>query len=356
MSRTRIKLFAAGLLGAVLAAVGIGSLFAVQKTDSPGGSRPSAREVVTVPVAVPKPAPAWVEKHTFKHSASVNVIAFGAELVAAGDADGNIILWNAGTGREEKKVIDAAREPWVADWLGFDAKAEWLCIVHNERNNLSAFPLDPKERFLGFGIAAKLLGTSADGGLCYCAGAASDKTLTFLEHRKGRGQVGAVAGEFVHTENVTLATMSGAGAVVATLTKDGGIHVWDYTTKKELWTENPKRLEPVSLALAPGGQWLAVGGKDGTVRVFDTKAGKETAKLTGHAGTVSTVAFDPDGLRILSGGDDKTVRVWDVKAGKELAVLNGHAGAVKSVAFGPDGKLIASGSADKTVKVWEAKP
>ena len=72
---------------------------------------------------------------------------------------------------------------------------------------------------------------------------------------------------------------------------------------------------------------------------------------------VTTVAMSPGGEYVAAGSLDKSVRVWDTRNGLLVerldGAMEGHKDSVYSVAFAPDGRSLVSGSLDKTIKMWE---
>jgi RNA polymerase sigma factor (sigma-70 family) len=79
----------------------------------------------------------------------------------------------------------------------------------------------------------------------------------------------------------------------------------------------------------------------------------ERAVLKQHRGSVITVAFAPDGKSLLVGGSDKLLSLWDVASARVKATFEGNEGSVISVAYAPDGKRWAAAAhEDKVVRVW----
>ncbi len=70
----------------------------------------------------------------------------------------------------------------------------------------------------------------------------------------------------------------------------------------------------IDLAVAPGGQRVAVGLLSGELVLLDLGAEAVEAVLQGHTKRVSSVEWSPDGAWLVSGSWDGTVRYWDVTA------------------------------------------
>ena len=117
------------------------------------------------------------------------------------------------------------------------------------------------------------------------------------------------------------------------------------------------------------GAILAGGDMDGSIWLWDSIAGSEILSLEGHSGEVISLAFSPDGSLLASGGSDATVKVWDVAAGTErqaldnpaVAVTQGQSEFICDLAFSPDGSQLAVGTCESSgddinqiVRVWNA--
>jgi WD40 repeat protein len=66
--------------------------------------------------------------------------------------------------------------------------------------------------------------------------------------------------------------------------------------------------------------WLAAS-DDRTVRIWDAATGKQRAILTGHTGWVTTVAVAPGGTWLATASHDQTVRIWDPATGAISALM-----------------------------------
>jgi WD40 repeat protein len=94
----------------------------------------------------------------------------------------------------------------------------------------------------------------------------------------------------------------------------------------------------VSVAIAPGGTWLASTGNDKTVRIWDRATGTCTTTLTAHTDWVRSVAIAPDGTWLATTSHDKTVRIWAVPGHRTVALARVEA-ALTSCSWGPVGEL-----------------
>ncbi|HEY7428376.1 MAG TPA: sigma-70 family RNA polymerase sigma factor, partial [Gemmataceae bacterium] len=106
-------------------------------------------------------------------------------------------------------------------------------------------------------------------------------------------------------------------------------------------------------AFAPDGKTLASG--INAIRLWDTATGQEISPRPGHDGPVDFLAVTPDGRRAVSLSPfDGFIHLWDVASGKSVIALPaGHFREFHSGALSSDGKRFASGGTDGKVRVWD---
>src|SRR5262249_10712240 len=313
MHTAPFKLLAAGLAGVAIALGGFG-LYSLTAADDPLPVTPSK------PLFVVAPAPAplekgWVTKHTFTFKNSVTTVAFGPDLVAAGDKEGVLKLFNVKTGKEQEELSDGKGGAKPIDRVLFSPDGTQLFIITNEGDAIHLCTVDKKDRkFPGAGGNGswKVHGITPDGG--YWLQAFAGNSLAGMTNRLSENMVGGPAeAKFVHENPVQYA--AGEDPNTVGTVSLGTLRRWGKGNDKPLWEVKLDKLDPTGLAVSPGGKRIAVTGDAGQVRIFDAKTGKEIAKTDKLTGPVWSAAFSPDGKQIVAGCEDKTARVYDAETG-----------------------------------------
>jgi RNA polymerase sigma factor (sigma-70 family) len=364
---TTFKLLAGGLAGVALALSGWGlaALLGPPAVPPPATDPVPAASAPAVFVETPPVLPRWVNTRTIAARGAVTAVSCGSDLVAVGDQDGILVLFDAKTGREKETLLDGVvkRGPKPIDRLQFGPDGSWLYIVTDmgqsvhhcqvEQENRRFASVGGKGNWVGFGA-------TADGKYWLQLPAGSGDLLLGETDPPGeRG--GPPAALFRHGAVVEFVAADTAEAVASVTSARGNpvLRLWGKGHEKPLWEvdlwKEIANIDVTGVAIAAGGKLVAVVGDAGAVWVFDGKTGKRLAAADKLTGPVNDVAFSRDGKRIAVACSDKTARVIDAATGKELVVLKGHTEDVTCVAFSPDGDTITTGSTDKTVKVWVLK-
>jgi WD40 repeat protein/uncharacterized caspase-like protein len=301
----------------------------------------------------PKAAPAQAKpvqsKQTLRlvvqqgqHRLSHGFILFSPEgrLVATGDGGGgDVVVWEAASGREVRRLTDNTGDPGAQDVDG------WLWGAFSPDGRLLAASNGPNLRLWDLWTGKRLwLATHADNAF-------------FTPDEGGRPPVAFAAG--------------GAQIVVTGTTYK---LTWDARTGRLVsrvrHAKPSKELESFDLrpprdAVSPGGRFVAHA-KDGLVTVREKGTGREVGSarfLVPSEGRISSMpgqvwhdelyalAVSPDGRTLVTadegeqGDDEHLLRVWDVRSGAQLRALTGAYARGTSFRFTPAGELLAVSSA-----------
>ncbi|OPX66445.1 MAG: WD domain, G-beta repeat [Methanoregulaceae archaeon PtaB.Bin009] len=150
---------------------------------------------------------------------------------------------------------------------------------------------------------------------------------------------------------VEQAAFSPDGTHLATLGCDGTLCQWSLPGGVLLSSCRPACGGITTLAYAPGGLALVLGGNDGRVRVLGTGNSTEIREWQAHGSAVAAIAFPPEGDTLLSAGFDGTVCTWTWPGGEVADRRHLHDCAVAALAC--HGDLVASGGRDGTVMLWK---
>jgi WD40 repeat protein len=158
-----------------------------------------------------------------------------------------------------------------------------------------------------------------------------------------------------HTGGVTSVRFSPNGQMLASASEDSSIRLWSVDRGTTLKTLPGHTRWVRAVAFSPNGQTLASGSDDLTIRLWEVKTGTCRKTLQGHTGWVTSLSFSPNGQTLASSSEDASVRLWSVQDGTCFKLLQGHSSCVWEVAFNPDGQTLASGSADLSARLWDVQ-
>jgi len=268
----------------------------------------------------------------------------GDRWVATSHADGNVRVWDLGTG-DVLRTIDAgtASAPLVfvnggrSVAVGTDQGVVTWDVATGAGPVVVAGPSSPV-----------VLAASRDGTKL---AAASFDQVQVLELASGR--VVELKG---HLWPVASIHFSADGSRIGTAANDGKARVFDATTGALLLTLS-SNTGMTAVAFSEDGSLVAGGATDGTVRVWDTATGEQWARLAGHGADVTGLAFRTDGRQLVSSGRDGSTRVWDVTTGgsREWFTRASAKLIYSGVAYSPDGSLLAAPAEPSGVLVWDAR-
>jgi WD40 repeat protein/predicted Ser/Thr protein kinase len=261
-------------------------------------------------------------------------------------------------GQEVHRIIDAAFSPDGARLAtlglggrGEDCEYEVRIIDCQTHETQGDFRLSPHSQDSMFGSAA----FCADGRRVALALNSKVHSLFRRLVEVCEADTGATA--FV-VKDVSCSAVTQDGRLLATGGQLDDIHLWETTTGRQVATLQAVNFQGIdSIAFSADGRRLAVTSltRSGGIAVWDVEAKRELLRFQPGM-DCDALAFSPDGKRLATGGRSEVITLWDADNGQEVLSLRGHSGAVLHLGFSPDGSFLISSSADGSVKLWEAAP
>ncbi|AFY34419.1 NB-ARC domain-containing protein [Calothrix sp. PCC 7507] len=274
-------------------------------------------------------------------------VAFSPDgkLLATGDAEGGLRLWQVATGQLLLNFKGHLGWVWLVTFSG-DGQTLASCSSDKTIRLWDVSTGECKKILTGHRSSIWAIAFSADGQTLASGG--DEPTVRLWDIHTGECQK-ILSG---HTGRILSVAYSPDGQILASGSDDRTIRLWNHNTEcNHIFQGHLERVW--SVAFSADGNTLASGSADHTIRLWEVNTGQCLNILPEHSDRVRAIAFSPDAKTLVSASDDQTVRVWEISTGQCLNVLQGHANSVFSVAFNADGRTIASGSIDQTVRLWD---
>jgi WD40 repeat protein len=242
----------------------------------------------------------------FSKTGSADAVAFnpsGSE-VAVGFANGNVAVFDAGTGKE----------------IGLPANDGYAII---------------------YGVG--FLGNTGEIVI------ASQQNTVLWQYTKG-----TQCCEVLSSEPATAVATTPAKPQELAVATQAGLSIIDVSGQKprsRQLTSTPA----TTVSFNHAGSEVVSAETGGDVAIYDVPAGDTVARLVGDS-VPETAAFSRDGTRVVAGYANGTALIWDRATALPLTVLNGNADAINMVQFSTDGSQVVTAGADGTIRVWYAQP
>ncbi len=284
--------------------------------------------------------------HRLKHLGGVFAVAISSDgkTVATGGFDKSIRLWNADSGKPIRKL-----EGHTASIrnLAFSPNDEELASASSDFTvRLWSLKSEGVRELRGHSkvvravayLRSRLVVSAGDDGFVRLWDPADGETKQSF-------------GPF--PDGVLSLAVSPGGTFVAAGAGNGKIYLLDTIDNQARGVLNASADGIAAVAMSPSGDAMASGGYDRTVRIWSPGAKPATPVVTfRHKSGVRAITVAPNGALVATGSDDGTIRLLDATTGEEKAQWKAHDGAVEDLSFSGDGVLLASGGSDRRAIVW----
>jgi eukaryotic-like serine/threonine-protein kinase len=222
--------------------------------------------------------------------------------------DGRLRIWEMASRQPAWSVnLSVRSNPLVECRVAFDPKGDLVVATGDQEGLLQLYDAatgKPEGTLAGHEIDASDAAFSPDGTrLASCDWNGSVQLWDVAR----RTRIAAIK---AHTGRIHRIGFSPDGRILATASHDQTVRLWETQSLRNMAVLNHGG--PVyGIAFSPNGTRLAAACADRTVRLWDVTNFGEVAVLRGHGEYVHAVAFSPDGNRLVSGSGDHTVRVWN---------------------------------------------
>jgi WD40 repeat protein len=291
---------------------------------------------------------------------NVNAAAFTSDdrFVVAASSDGKIWLWDPATGKLVDGFQISTKSPLLhlavaptglrvaagaADGtvVLYDAGTHKHSELHGHRGAVNAVAFDASGSFLVSG---------GDDGTARIVNAATGATRATLAPSTSTSAQTTSLGP----PAVLAVAFSPSGAIVATTYADGSLSLWS-VNGEALARLSAHSGEATAADFASNGV-LATAGNDGNVFLWHPPSSLVRANFA-QSGAIDAIAFAPGGRRVVTASHDGTAVVWRLGAALTREKILQHAPKltawVTGADFSPDGKRIVT-AGGPSVKVWSA--
>jgi WD40 repeat protein len=300
-----------------------------------------------------------------QHRAAITALAAQGEIVASGDATGNVYFWTlsdeAPTGLVsigQARVGAAARHmQWGPQGLVIGSDDGFVTVTEPKKLAWSHLAMTRPMRSMAVSHEGRIAvggedGTvviiEADGELAsYSAHKGWVNSLHFAPNTSPAAPGGAPGLISAGPDVIS------AGPDLVSAGEDGTMRVWKGGHSALLaGHEGPVQ----SARFDPTGRYVASASWDGTLRIWSSGTREQLASLARHGDWVWSVDWTNSGESLITAGEDGSARLWswtdEPRKLHATATLSGHDGWVRSARFTPDQRHAVTVGGDGVARLW----
>ncbi len=276
---------------------------------------------------------------------SITSLAFNkaASILATGNQDGRISLWDIKTG-----TIIALLEAHSGEVATLDFNSDGRYLASGGADNqIIIWDTTSAQKVYalrGHSGGVRSVTFNSDGSRLASAGGWVDITLKMWEMATGTGLyniTGFTKGD------IQLALRQGTN-MLASAGGDGIIRVWNFDSRQLVTTIQKHSRAVRSIAFSPDGKQLASASEDGNTFVWESEGWTMLKNLQTKGS--NSLAFSQDNRVLVVAGEN--IEFWDLNSGNLLTEFKGTTGTLTKLAETVDGKVLAAGSTDGTIRLY----
>ena len=126
--------------------------------------------------------------------------------------------------------------------------------------------------------------------------------------------------------------VANGGNHLALLADDGTVRVWDLLRGSQ--GQPIKAGRDLVFAPSADGTLLLLGDGSGKIQLLDARTGNPVGTLSGKGGAISQLATNADSLLLVAGYRNGQIEIWDIATRKMIAQGKGAGGAITAIAIG----------------------
>ena len=288
------------------------------------------------------------------HGAALSALTVGPgeRLLASGDFEGGLRVWDAKTGTAMLTMDGAHQGPISAIAFTPDGCEMWtgsedgrLLIWDLEATQVRPYFPDETDPVTALAFDGDRVAIGLRNGFVVVVDRETNQPVLHATPHSG-------AVTFLRFQDGRLLTASGKPTIGEWL-GDGTVHALSLADERDEVLLFGTLNAIGCVALDPSGRRAVRGMQAGALEVWDLASRKQTGELTGHEGPVVAAVFLANGESVLTAGADRTVRLWDLAAGREQRILDGHLDMTTALAVSADGTTAWTASLDQTIAIWD---
>ena len=286
------------------------------------------------------------EKYRIERESVISSLAVSqdGQLLATADKAGGIILSDAISGKEKKRLkcdnLEVGHLVFAPDGLHLLATVGKAIKLWEIRTGQEKWSVENVGTPIGFHAEGKQVLTSKLGAIQVRQAADG---VPIREFRANPGMFG-----------LNERTLSADGKLLAAAySVEKVIKIWSIDAAEELAVMKGHADVIQGLCFTRSKKWIATASWDKTVRIWDTKTGN-LIQNTATQKTPIRVAYSPDEKLLAIGfaADSKEISIRDSTSMKEILALVRPKGSTTTVCFLPNGNFLVA-TTGRVVQVWE---